>query len=103
MDWFTKHYIKHDSELRDPLASPQYADLRGMPYTILVSAELDPLREQEIDFAKRLEQSGVKVKLLDYPGMIHNFMVLPGYFGQARQAIKEVGKEIRKLYVENSK
>jgi acetyl esterase len=101
MDWFIKHYIKHESDLRNPLASPQFADVSKLPLTIMVSAELDPLREQELDFVKKLQQSGVRTNLLDYPGMIHGFMTLPGYFEEGREAIEKVASEVRKIYVEN--
>jgi acetyl esterase len=102
MDWFIKHYISNESDLRDPLASPQFADLRGLPYTILISAELDALREQELDFAKKLEQSEVRTKLLDYPGMVHGFMTLPGFFEEGGKAIEKVASEVRKIYVGNA-
>lgn len=101
MDWFINHYTRHESEVRNPLASPQYADLKDLPYTIMISAELDALREQELDFIKKLEQSGVKTKLLDYPGMVHGFMTLPSYFEEGRDAIEKVASEVRKIYVEN--
>jgi acetyl esterase len=101
MDWFIKHYVRHESDLRDPQASPQVADLKGLPYTVLVAAELDTLREQELDFMKKLEQSGVRTNLLDYPGMVHGFMTLPGYFEEGREAIERVASEVRKIYVEN--
>jgi acetyl esterase len=101
MDWFIGHYLNNESEARDPLASPQYADLKGLPYTIMISAELDCLREQDIEFVKTLEQSGVKTKLLDYPGMVHGFMTLPSYFEEGRDAIETVASEVRKIYVGN--
>jgi acetyl esterase len=102
MDWFAKQYIAHESDKQNPLASPQLADLRNLPYTILVSAELDTLREQELEFAKKLEQSGVKTKLLDYPGVVHDFLVTPGYFEEGRDALEKIGSEVRRIYVENA-
>ena len=101
MDWYIKYYTKNSSDLRDPLASPGLADLRDLPPAVVVTAELDPLREQDLDFVEKLESSGVKVKLLDYPGMIHGSVSLPGYFGDGRDAVEKIGSEIKKVYVEN--
>ena len=101
MDWFISHYIESDSELRDPLASPQYADLRGLPTTMMITAEFDPLREQELDFAERMKESGVKFDLRDYPGLVHGFVSLPGYYPEGRQAIEAIASEIKRIYVEN--
>lgn len=102
MDWFINYYINHESDIHNALASPQYADLKGLPYTIMISAELDSLREQELDFVKKLEQSGVKTRILDYPGMVHGFMTLPSYFEEGRDAIEKVASEVRRIYVENA-
>jgi acetyl esterase len=101
MDWFIRHYIRDDSDLRDPLASPQFADLKGLPYTVFVAAGLDTLREQELDFVEKLEQSGVRTTFLDYSGMIHDFMTLPSYFEEGREAIERVALELRKIRAEN--
>jgi len=101
MEWFGREYVKHDSETKDPLVSPQYGDLHGLPPAVVVTAECDPLREQDLEYVKKLEQSGVKTKLLDYPGMVHGFVQLPGYFQEGREAIEKIASEIRSLYVEN--
>jgi acetyl esterase len=101
MDWFYGHYLGHEWDMRNPRVSPQYGDLRGLPPAIIVTAECDPLREQDLQYARTLEQAGVKTTLLDYPGAIHGFMQLPTYFQEGRDAIEKVGSLIRKLYVEN--
>ena len=101
MEWFGRNYLKHDSEMKDPLVSPQYGDLHGLPSAIVVTAECDPLRDQDLEYAKKLEHSGVKTKLLDYPGTVHGFVQLPGYFQEGRDAIEKIASEIRSLYVEN--
>jgi acetyl esterase len=101
MDWFIHHYVRNKSDITDPLASPQFANLGNLPYMILVSAELDTLREQEMDFMRKLEQAGVKTKLLDYEGMVHDFMVTPGYFKEGKDALEKISSEVRRIYVEN--
>ncbi len=101
MEWYGRHYVKNDSEYRNPLVSPSYGDLRGLPETIIVTAEFDPLRDQDLEFVKRLEQAGVKTVHLDYPEMIHGFMHFPSFFPEGRLAIEKVASEVKKIYVEN--
>jgi len=101
MEWFGREYVKHDSEMKDPLVSPQYGDLHGLPQAIVITAECDPLRDQDLEFVKKLEQSGVKTKLMDYPGMIHGFVQLPGYFQEGKDAIEKIAYEIKTLYIGN--
>ena len=63
----------------------------------MITAGHDPLREQDLDYLKKLEGSGVDVVLLDYPTMVHGFFTLPGFFFQGREAIEELAKNIRLL------
>lgn len=101
MEWFAAQYVKRDSDMRNPLASPMYGDLSGLPPAIVVTAEYDPLRDQDLLYVNKLEQAGVKTTLLDYPGMIHGFMQLPSFFPQGRDAIEKAASSIKKIFVEN--
>lgn len=101
MDWYGRQYLKNDSEKRNPLVSPLYGDLKGLPEAIIIAAEVDPLHDQDVAYAKKLEQSGVKTLLLDYPQMIHGFMASPSFFPEGRAAIEKVSSEIKKIFVEN--
>jgi acetyl esterase len=101
MDWFIDHYLENSSETKNSLASPVYGDLTGLPPAIVVTAEYDPLRDQDLAYAEKLEQSGVKTQVLDYPGMIHGFVQLPGFFAEGKDAIEKIASEISKLYVDN--
>lgn len=53
-------------------AAPARAtDLSGLPPTYLCTMELDPLRDEGIEFGLRLLQSGVSVELHSFPGTFH--------------------------------
>jgi acetyl esterase/lipase len=58
------------------VAPARAADLSGLPPTLIVVAEQDPLRDEAIDYATRLAQSGVDVVLHDVPGTFHGFDTL---------------------------
>ncbi|MBJ8347120.1 alpha/beta hydrolase [Antrihabitans sp. YC2-6] len=58
-------------------AAPSRAtDLSGLPPTYLCTMELDPLRDEGIDYALRLLQAGVSVELHSYPGTFHGSALL---------------------------
>ena len=62
----------------EPRISPLHADaadLAGLPRTVVVTCEHDPLRDQGEAFADRLRAAGVAVTARREPGMVHNFML----------------------------
>lgn len=61
-----------------PLASPAVADrLEGLPPTYLCIGDQDLFYEEDIDYARRLRESGVAVELEVVPGAPHGFDKLP--------------------------
>lgn len=61
--------------VNDPLVSPLFAsDLSGLPPTVIVTADADPLRDDGFRYADRLREAGVKVRLENYMGMPHAFL-----------------------------
>lgn len=53
-------------------AAPARAgDLSGLPPTYVCTMELDPLRDEGIDYALRLLRAGVSVELHSFPGTFH--------------------------------
>lgn len=58
-----------------------------LPPTSLIVAGIDPLRDEALDLARRLEQGGTRVRLREYDGMIHGFMGLPRLTPIAGKAI----------------
>lgn len=55
-------------------ASPALADsLAGLPPTFLTVNEVDPLKDEGINYAVRLKESGVPCKTRVWPGAFHGF------------------------------
>jgi acetyl esterase len=55
-----------------PYAAPaRAADLSGLPPAYVVTCEFDPLRDEGIEYARRLIQAGVTTELHHYPGTFH--------------------------------
>ena len=98
MVWFWNHYVRGESDSANPYASPlRAASFAGLPPAMVVTAELDPLRDEGEAYAEKLRQAGVAVKLKRYDGMIHGFFSMTGVFDQAKQAVADAAAEIRAL------
>jgi acetyl esterase len=58
-------------------APARVADLSGLPPAFVLTAELDPLRDEGIAYAHRMLQAGVMVELHNVAGVMHGFGSLP--------------------------
>lgn len=67
-------YFDDESDLDHPLASPaRCADLRSLPPTLVIEAELDSLRHEEAMFVERARTAGVDVTEKLYEDCGHGF------------------------------
>jgi acetyl esterase len=100
MEWFFGHYVSEESQGEDPRVSPLRAEsLAGQPCAIVVTAELDPLRDEGEAYADRLATSGVPVDRVRYDGLIHGFLDMVQLSDGARAAYDDVaGRFRRKLH-----
>ncbi|MDX3533509.1 alpha/beta hydrolase [Streptomyces sp. MB09-01] len=65
-----RHYL--GSRPATPYGAPaRAADLSGLPPAYIATAEFDPNRDEDIDYARRLLQAGVSVELHQWPGTFH--------------------------------
>jgi acetyl esterase/lipase len=65
-------YTGPDDPSVSSYAAPARAeDLAGLPPTYIAAMELDPVRDENIQYALRLLQAGVSVELHSHPGTFH--------------------------------
>jgi acetyl esterase/lipase len=96
MDFFEDNYLPPGTDRSDPRVSILRAgDLGGLPPAYLAIAGFDPLRDEGIAFARRLEKAGVPVSLRLHPGLVHTFANLTAICPSARQAMLEAVGALR--------
>jgi acetyl esterase/lipase len=99
MEWFHGHYLGGDEEQQsDPRASPALTeDLSGLPPTIVVTAQYDPLRDDGDAYAAALEAAGVRVIHRRFDGLVHGFFALGTLSHAAGTAVERVCEDLRDL------
>lgn len=90
--WHQRAYLPTTADAASPLASPlDAADLRGLPPTLVVTAQCDPVRPQGELYAAALRDAGVAVRQIPGPGMVHGFFQLPHVLDRAAEIVQRVG------------
>jgi epsilon-lactone hydrolase len=88
-DWFcdpTQH--------RNPLVSPVYADLRGLPPIYMQAGRAEILFSTIQAFADRGRDQGADILLDAWEDMTHDFQVFVPYAPQSAEALRRIGEVI---------
>jgi len=72
---FNAFYLESGADPADPRVSPiKRANLTGLPKALVVTGELDPLRDEGELYAARLRDAGVDARVSRYAGAGHGFV-----------------------------
>jgi len=87
------------ADARDPLASPIFADLDGLPPLLMQVGGRETVLDDTRDFAAKARQDGVTVQVSVYEEMIHVFQQFAPALPAANIAIDEVAKFLERHWV----
>lgn len=74
-----------------PYAAPARAtDLSGLPPTVVTVCQFDPLRDEGMEYARRLSQANVPTELRGYAGTFHGSFAISGAAVTRRMAADEL-------------
>lgn len=90
-----RNYLGESGNPRDPLASPLFGDLRGLPPLLLHVGDRETGLDDSHRFAEKARAAGVVVELKVFDQMIHVFQQFPEVLPQARESIEEIGRFLR--------
>jgi len=104
MAWFWDNYTRDAAARKEITASPLQASteqLKGLPPTLIQTAEFDVLRDEGEAYGRKLDAAGVQVTSVRYNGMIHDFGLLnvlsdvPAVRGALDQAARELKERLK--------
>ncbi len=96
-EFFRDNYLPDAGSRMDVRVSPLFAgeaDLKGLPPAHIMVCGWDPLHDEGLAYAAKLEALGVKVSVREYGSMMHGFLNLTQISATAREAAAESGRVV---------
>lgn len=95
MEWFSKTYLPSMATAADPRIALVKANLKGLPPTTLITAEIDPLMSDGEMLRDKLKEAGVDVNYKNYEGVTHEFYGMAIIVPEAKQAQALVAADLK--------
>ena len=92
---WTNYYIG-DNDPTSPLLSPLMGSYEGLPPIHICVGAHEIHYDDCVNVAGKAKEHGVKVKLSEWPRMVHAFPVLSPLFPEAKRAMSEICGFVRK-------
>lgn len=97
MEHYVHALIPEGTSPLDPYLAPLHANLESLPPVWMGVAELDVLRDEQLEMAGRLQAAGVSIDLQRYDGMIHGFANRVRLVSRAEAAIQSAARFLAAL------
>jgi acetyl esterase len=97
MRFFWDAYLPEPADRTVPDADPLRADPAGLPPAVVITAELDVLRDEGERYAGALMAAGVPVVSARYQGVNHNFVRKLAIFDAAHAAVAQIAASLRPI------
>ncbi len=92
MEWYYGHCLPAGAREPPPYFVPlDVEDLSGLPPTLILTAEFDPLRDEGREYARRLAAAGVPVEHVHAARQMHGFLLLGRVVPEAARLVDRVG------------
>ncbi len=93
--WWTEAHLA-GADTRDPLVSPLFADLKGLPHLLIQASTSEMLYDDSRLFVERAKAAGVDATLEVWDDMMHVFQA----FGlpESKEAIANISKFVQRLF-----
>jgi acetyl esterase len=98
MKWFLDQLTPSGDERDDPRLQLLNAPLEGLPPVTLISAHIDPLRNDSQMLAAALRAAGVAMEHREFQGVTHEFFGTAAVVAKAREAQAFAGRRLREAF-----
>lgn len=98
MEWFVKNALNTPAQAADPRISLVKANLKGLPATLIIAAEIDPLQSEGKLLSEKLKAADVKTDYELYEGVTHEFYGMAAVVPQAKKAQALAAKKLKSAF-----
>lgn len=98
MMWFTKNYVSNITQAGDSRLVLVKANLKSLPPTTIITAEIDPLHDDGEMLAKKMKDAGVKTEYENYNGVTHEFFGMAAVVPEAKDAQAFAVKQLKNAF-----
>jgi acetyl esterase/lipase len=92
-----RHYLGSTAPSADAVPARR-GELTGLAPTFISCSEVDPLRDEALDYALRLLRAGIATELHVFPGTCHGFDSLLPDWEVAEQLFSLQGRALRRAF-----
>ena len=99
---FISFYTPNLEDRKSKYASPLLAEnFEKLPDTLIITAELDPLRAEGEAYGNKLKDAGVNVISTRYKGVTHGFISMDNITGKADEALNQISTYLQEQFNKN--
>ena len=96
---FISLYAPRVEDRKSGYASPLLSkNFKGLPNTLIITAEFDPLRDEGEAYGSKLKEAGVDVISTRYKGVTHGFISMGKITKKSDEAINEISTYIKSQF-----
>ena len=102
IEYFIGHYLRDRSDYTDPRAAPLLAtNFKQLAPAFVLTAGYDPLADEGMAYARKLEENGVPVTLVHMSDQMHGFLTMGRVIRASDFALEIAGMALARAF--NSK
>ncbi len=98
IEWMVKHYLPNTAASADPRIALVKANLKGLPPTTIIAAEIDLLLTEGKLLADKLKEAGVEVDYKLYQGVTHEFYGMATVIPDAKDAQAYAASKLKGVF-----
>lgn len=98
IQWMVKNYLADTAQAKDPRISLVNANLKGLPPTTLIAAEIDLLQTEGKLLSDKLKAAGVDVNYKLYDGVTHEFFGMATVLKEAKEAQALAASDLKSAF-----